>query len=116
MRSRTPRTECVSNDLVAKLLAMVMENRELASLIQELVGHEGSSCTCTRPVATCGRGEAAVLGRHAPRARRRGDRPRVSACVRACVSGVEWSGWSEEWSGWSRVELSEGGEFGSRVE
>ena len=32
---------CVSNDLVAKLLAMVMENRELASLIQELVGHEG---------------------------------------------------------------------------
>merc|ERR1711968_321187 len=32
---------CVSNDLVAKLLAMVMENRELASLIQELVGHDG---------------------------------------------------------------------------
>ena len=32
---------CVSNDLVAKLLAMGMENRELVSLIQELVGHEG---------------------------------------------------------------------------
>ena len=73
---------CVSNDLVAKL-AMVMENRELASLIQELVGHEGQQLY-VHPASRYVRAGGCGSGTSCSACASAGRSP-SGKCVRACV-------------------------------